>query len=165
MLFTNYRHGSSPPVSPPSSHLMPACPLLSSCILPAPPAHGCWKDKDPSRSQGIQPLHRTLGFIEWRLCRCDRAGIKHHSSILVSSAALFPWRGWSSPQQFLSNGQKKQNDIGNVSQNAATSRVEKHRSSHSRTSWRRNYNPFFGAGGFFFGFDDFFFPFKLQAWI
>lgn len=93
MLFTNYRHGSSPPVSPPSSHLMPACPLLSSCPAssqhPQPTAAG--KTKTPLSGW---TLRRTLGFIERRLCGNEGAGIKHHSSILVSSAALFPQRSW-----------------------------------------------------------------------
>lgn len=43
--------------------------------------------------RGSRP-YAGLGFIEQRLCSNEGAGIKHHSSVLVSSAALFSQRSW-----------------------------------------------------------------------
>lgn len=83
-----------------------ASPRLPPRILPVPPAHGCPKDKAPPKSPGIWSSRRTLGFTERRLGGNEGVGMKHHSSILVSSAALLPPRRglWASSPQVLSNG-------------------------------------------------------------
>lgn len=127
MLFTNYRHGSSE--SSLSHHGRPA--LCAAC--PPQPTPGCWQHKDLLQAVGTWPcvvgFHAERDTEQWRGCA------RQCSSLPVSSVLC--------SHQGAGNGQNMEEHGGNISWNTATSGMEKHQSSHSRISWRRNDNSFF----------------------